>query len=211
MPSPAPGPRLPLEPAERPFYTAPGRIGCSGVAVVSVVALLAFFFCLRVIAPLLTQRISEIELPIPPGLGLETPAPTATTADAGLSGLRTPLSEPALTPTLGVEEPTATEGPPPTPPPTPAPPTAPPPSPTPAGPPPEYVAVANTDGTGVYLRADPRPDGRRIIAVPEKTLLRLVGPDSTVNGQVWRNVQTTKGVPQTGWVLAQYLTPAPSP
>jgi hypothetical protein len=24
-------------------------------------------------------------------------------------------------------------------------------------------------------------------------------------------VQTTKGAPQTGWVLAQYLTPAPSP
>ena len=67
MPSPAPGPRLPLEPADRPFYSAPGRIGCSGVAVVSVVAVVAFLFCLQVIAPRLTQRISEIELPSRPG------------------------------------------------------------------------------------------------------------------------------------------------
>jgi hypothetical protein len=77
--------------------------------------------------------------------------------------------------------------------------------------PPEYVVVANTGGTGVYLRADPRLDARRLIAVPEQTLLVIAGPDTTVDSNVWRNVRTTKDPIQTGWVPAQYLSAATGP
>jgi hypothetical protein len=203
MPTPAPAPRLPIEPASRPLYRPPTRLGCSGVTLVSVAALLAFLFCLRVVAPVLTQGIAD--LPVP--RSLIGPALTTTpTPEAGLPDAATPLPAPELTATLTPPAPpTATI-------PAPAQATLPPaPAATTAPAPPEYVVVANTGGTGVYLRADPRLDARRLIAVPEQTLLVIVGSDTTVDSSVWRNVRTTKDPIQTGWVPAQYLSAATAP
>jgi hypothetical protein len=201
MPTPAPAPRLPIEPAGRPLYRPPTRLGCSGVTLVSVVALLAFLFCLRVVAPAVTQGIAD--LPVP--RSLIGPALTATaTPEAGLPDAATPLPAPELTATLTPPAPpTAT---------VPAQATLPPATAATAAPaPPEYVVVANTGGTGVYLRADPRLDAGRLIAVPEQTLLVIAGPDTTVDSNVWRNVRTTKDPIQTGWVPAQYLSAATGP
>ncbi|MCC6174360.1 MAG: hypothetical protein IT305_03560 [Chloroflexi bacterium] len=86
------------------------------------------------------------------------------------------------------------------------------PSPTPV--PPRYARVVNTNGLGIYLREEPGPQGKRIIpAIAENSLLRVVGPEETVQAQVWRRVEwETRQL--EGWVLAQYLqqvdiTPTP--
>lgn len=201
MPTPAPAPRLPIEPASRPLYRPPTRLGCSGVTLVSIAALLAFLFCLRVVAPALTQGIAD--LPVP--RSLIGPALTATpTPEPGIPDAATPLPAPELTATLTPPAPpTAT-----VPPQATLPPAA---GATAAPAAPEYVVVANTGGTGVYLRAEPRLDAARLIAVPEQTLLVIAGPDTTVDSSVWRNVRTTKDPIQTGWVPAQYVTAATAP
>lgn len=75
-------------------------------------------------------------------------------------------------------------------------------TPTPA----RYVRVFNTAGIGVNLRRDPGPQGQPIIAVPETTILRLVGPEETVQARVWRLCEhQARGV--QGWVPAEYLQP----
>jgi len=71
--------------------------------------------------------------------------------------------------------------------------------------------VTNTGGSGVYIRTDPRDNSNRTIAVPEKTILALVGLDVTTDGKAWRNVRTQSNSPQTGWVPAQYVAPASGP
>lgn len=199
MPSPAPAPRLPLEPAGRPLYQPPARIGCSGVSLVCLVALLAFVFGLQVIGPTISDRIRTL-----PVAGVGEPSPTGT-AEADLGSSTTPLPAPELTPTLTepvAPSPTALV----------AAPTDPPATATPAPGTAEFVAVGNTDGTGVYLRADPRADGRRLVAVTEKTVLLIVGPDQTAaDGHLWRNVRTLLDPAQTGWVLTQYLVPSSGP
>ncbi len=206
MPSPAPAPRLPLASDPRPLYRPPARFGCSGVVLVSVAALLAFVYFLQVVAPAVSDRIRE--LPVP-GIGITA---TLTPGD-DLGDTTNPLPLPQLTPTLDVPvagnpttpiplPPTATP-----PPPTPAPPTA-----TPAPAAPEFVAVGNTDGTGVFLRTDPRADARRLVALADKTVLLIAGPDQTApDGAVWRNVRTLRDPAQTGWILAQYLLPSSGP
>jgi hypothetical protein len=204
MPSPAPAPRLPLAPADRPLYRPPARFGCSGVVLVSVAALLAFVYFLQVVAPAVSDRIRE--LPVP-GIGV-----TATTTPEGgdLGETNAPLPLPQLTPTLDV--PVAAN--PATPIPLPPSATPPPPSatPPPATPLPEFVAVGNTDGTGVFLRVDPRADARRLVALADKTVLLVAGPDQTAaDGAVWRNVRTLRDPAQTGWILAQYLVPSSGP
>lgn len=205
MPSPAPAPRLPLEPADRPLYQPPRRLGCSGVTLVSIVTLLAFLFFLRFVAPAITDQLAAIQVP---GVLVPDVATPTTTADEGsLSADVTPLPAPELTPQPPA--PPATDTPIPSPPLAPNTPSAP--TPTPAPAPPEYVVVGNTDGTGVYLRAEARQDGRRNVALPDKTLLVIIGPNVTVEGHDWRNVRTTKENPVSGWILAQYLLPATAP
>lgn len=89
----------------------------------------------------------------------------------------------------------------------------PPPSPTVA--PARYVRIVNTTGIGVFLREEPGPQGQRIQpAVGEGALLRLVGPEQTVQAQIWRLCEH-EGRGVQGWVLAQYLqaveiTPTPT-
>jgi hypothetical protein len=88
----------------------------------------------------------------------------------------------------------------------------PPPSPTSA--PARYARVANTSGLGVFLREEPGAQSARIQpAVAEGALLRLVGPEQTVQAQIWRLCEH-EGRSAQGWVPAQYLqsvdiTPTP--
>ena len=78
-------------------------------------------------------------------------------------------------------------------------------SPTPA--PARYGRVANTGGLGVYLRAEPGTRGERVQpAMAEGTLLRLVGPEETIQAQVWRLCEH-EGRNVQGWVPAQYIQP----
>ena len=95
--------------------------------------------------------------------------------------------------------------------PTPAPPPAPPPAPT--TPPARYARVFNTGGLGVNLRREPGPQGQPVTAAAENTLLRLVGPEETVQARLWRLCELeSRGV--QGWVPADFLqstdaTPGP--
>ena len=78
-----------------------------------------------------------------------------------------------------------------------------PPSPTAA--PARYVRIANTNGLGVFLREEPGPQSQRITpAVAEGALLRLVGPEQTVQAQIWRLCEH-EGRGIQGWVPAQYI------
>ena len=72
--------------------------------------------------------------------------------------------------------------------------------------PPRYARVFNTGGLGVNLRRDPGPQGQALLAVPETTILRLLGPEETVQARVWRLCEhEARGV--QGWVPAEYLQP----
>lgn len=88
---------------------------------------------------------------------------------------------------------------------TPAPPTA-----TPAGSS-EYVKVANTDGQGVRLRARPQQSAPRVTSLPEGTILKVIGLDQTNTDATWRNVRTTDGSNDEGWINTTYLVASPAP
>jgi hypothetical protein len=89
------------------------------------------------------------------------------------------------------------------------------PEPSPTSPPARYVRVVNTTGLGVFLREEPGPQSQRIVpAIAEGSLLRLVGPEQTVQAQIWQLCEhEARGI--QGWVPAQYLqaveiTPTPN-
>ncbi|MCC7369908.1 MAG: hypothetical protein IT306_15880 [Chloroflexi bacterium] len=84
-------------------------------------------------------------------------------------------------------------------------PVAAPPPPSPTAEPARYARVVNTNGLGVFLREEPGSQSQRIQpAVAEGALLRLVGPEQTVQAQNWRLTEhEARGV--QGWVPAQYL------
>jgi hypothetical protein len=122
------------------------------------------------------------------------PKPAASpTARLEPTALPTRAATPGLT--LATPKPAASPGPTPTP--------VPPPSPT--AEPARYGRVVNTNGLGVFLREDPGPQSQRIVpAIAEGALLRLVGPEQTVQAQIWRLCEHDgRGV--QGWVPAQYL------
>lgn len=70
----------------------------------------------------------------------------------------------------------------------------------------EFVRIANTGGVGAFIRQEPQPNARGIVAYPERTVLRIVGPDTVVNGGVWRSVEDRRGV--RGWMSSEYLVPS---
>lgn len=90
------------------------------------------------------------------------------------------------------------------------------PPPSPTAVPARFVRVVNTNGLGVFLREEPGPQSQRIVpAVREGALLRLVGPEQTVQAQIWRLCEDEGRNGVQGWVPAQYLqavetTPTPS-
>jgi hypothetical protein len=73
----------------------------------------------------------------------------------------------------------------------------------------EYVRVVNTAGQGIILRAEPSVSAPRVAARVENTVLRVVGPDQSVDGRTWRHVEDAQG--QRGWAPAEFLAPAPAP
>jgi hypothetical protein len=89
------------------------------------------------------------------------------------------------------------------------------PPPSPVAQPARYLRVVNTNGLGVFLREEPGPQGQRIVpAVAEGGLLRMMGPEQTVQAQIWRLCEH-EGQGVQGWVPAQYLqavevTPTPT-
>jgi hypothetical protein len=99
--------------------------------------------------------------------------------------------------------------------PTSAPAASPPPSSGQAAAPARYVRIVNTTGLGVFLREEPGSQSQRIVpAVAEGALLKLVGPEQTVQAQIWRLCEH-EGRGIQGWVSAQYLqavetTPTPT-
>jgi hypothetical protein len=189
MPSPAPAPRLPLEPGPRPFYRPPPPLGCSGVALVALVTLVAFFLVWVVFTPLLVDQIRGFS--ITRALGLEaraTPVPASVTATPDPASV-----EPSATP-LAVVAPAA--------------PTSVPPTPTPEA---EYVAVGNSSGDNVALRAEPRTDAKKLVSLAPRTVLLVIGDDVTTSGKLWRNVRTAQGDPLAGWIMAQYLVASGPP
>jgi hypothetical protein len=86
----------------------------------------------------------------------------------------------------------------------PAPPAAP--EPTEAGPPApreELARIGNTDGSGAFIRREPRAGAPGIIAHRDGIVLRMVGGDVTVEGRLWRQVEDRQG--NRGWTPDQYL------
>jgi hypothetical protein len=79
-----------------------------------------------------------------------------------------------------------------------------------------FVRVVNTNGLGVFLREEPGAQSQHINpAVREGSLLRLVGPEQTVQAQIWRLCEDLSRNGVQGWVPAQYLqaaeiTPTPT-
>ncbi len=72
---------------------------------------------------------------------------------------------------------------------------------------PVAVRVANTDGIGAYIRRTPSL-ADRLRAWPDRTLLKVVGPDTTAEGIEWKQVEDPAG--NRGWIPAQYTVPEPS-
>ena len=68
----------------------------------------------------------------------------------------------------------------------------------------EFVRVANTGGTGAFLRRDPGPNAAGVIAHREGTILRISGPDTIVQGRVWRHVEDRQG--NSGWTPREFLS-----
>jgi S1-C subfamily serine protease len=81
-----------------------------------------------------------------------------------------------------------------------------PPAPEPTAPPPIALYIANTDGSGVYLRRT-AGDAERIKAWGDGTRMLVVGADETAGGQTWKRVQDPDG--NVGYVPSRYLSGAP--
>jgi hypothetical protein len=77
------------------------------------------------------------------------------------------------------------------------------PSPEPAAPGQEFVRIANTGGTGAFVREEPRAAARGIVAHGDRTVLKITGPDVVAEGRTWRNVENQQGV--RGWTPAEFL------
>jgi hypothetical protein len=73
----------------------------------------------------------------------------------------------------------------------------------------EYARVTNTGGQGIIIRREPSVTAPRLAARAENTVLRIVGPDATVDGRVWRQVEDSQG--NRGWTPAEFLIAAPPP
>ncbi len=163
------------------------------MALVSLVTVAAFLLFFAVLTPRLIDRARGISLPGILGLA----RPTATTVLAGATALPGPLAT-----TTDATPADATPAVPPTAAPTLAPPTV--------TREPEYVAIGNSAGDNVSLRAEPRTDGAKLLTLRPRTVLLVVGSDVTTDGKLWRNVRPATD-PTTGWVMAQYLVPSGPP
>jgi hypothetical protein len=67
------------------------------------------------------------------------------------------------------------------------------------------LRVANTDGQGVRLRAEPSRQARSLALVPDGTKVEAIGQAETHGGLTWRPVRIRSGA--EGWMAAEFLTP----
>lgn len=70
----------------------------------------------------------------------------------------------------------------------------------------DLVRIANTGGTGAFIRREPRTNAPGVVAHRDGTVLRIVGTDTLVAGRLWRNVEDQAG--NRGWTPAEYLVSA---
>jgi uncharacterized protein YgiM (DUF1202 family) len=134
---------------------------------------------------LVTEVVQSVTPPTP------TPGPTATPARL-------------TTPTPGPTPPAPEEAPPPD--------GGPPAEPTAES---EQVEVYDAGSAGANLRREPGPRGFVIKSVPDGSRWTIIGPDQTVDGKPWRNVQGEDGA--SGWLAGEVVrtivipTPTPRP
>ena len=69
----------------------------------------------------------------------------------------------------------------------------------------EFVRIANTGGAGAFLRREPGPSARGVVAHRDGTVLRVVGPTTSVDGRVWQEVEDSQG--NRGWTPREFLAP----
>ncbi len=79
----------------------------------------------------------------------------------------------------------------------------PPPSPPAPEPVVERLKVANTNGSGVNLRARAGERGQRLKTMPEGAALEVIGANETADGIIWRNVKDASGT--SGWVAGKFV------
>ncbi|HEX8219543.1 MAG TPA: hypothetical protein VF914_10055 [Chloroflexia bacterium] len=190
-----PEPRLPLEPEEYPLYQPPRRVGCSGITIVTLLAIGAFLFLVWRVTPPMAKAITDFPktLPIVGGLFADdddevTAVGTATFPTQTAQALASPAVSPATTPATPTPAPTST-------------------------PVPEYVQVANTGGQGVRLRKEPRQNAEFEVVAKEGTVFQVIGPDTPDENNpqdVWRNVVLPNDG-RAGYVLKRYLAPHSGP
>jgi hypothetical protein len=72
-----------------------------------------------------------------------------------------------------------------------------------------YAQVANTDGIGVSIRGGPSTDNIRLVLASEGTLVEVIGGPAEGNNFSWWQVRLEDGT--EGWVVADFLVPAPAP
>lgn len=191
-----PEPRLPLEPEEYPLYQPPRRVGCSGITIVTLLAIAVFLFLVWRVTPPMAKAITDFPKTLPffgtlfedendttgvdgdnfptqTAQALASPEGTASTAVAAESPIPAPTNTPVL----------------------------------------EYVKVANTGGQGVRLRKEPRQNAEFEVVAREGTVFQIIGPDTpdpTDSQIVWRNVILPNDGRQ-GYVQARYLVPHSGP
>ena len=76
------------------------------------------------------------------------------------------------------------------------------------------MKVANTQGQGVRLRAEPKLDAARVDGLGEGSVCKIIGPDQKNDDGTWRNVAVISGGQnqgETGWILSNWLVAAPKP
>lgn len=86
-------------------------------------------------------------------------------------------------------------------------------SPVPSPPVTRRARVVNTSGQGALIRREPSVNAPNNGLVPENGVVELLGPEETVQAQVWRLVDDGQG--NQGWIRADFLNtlepPTPVP
>ena len=71
------------------------------------------------------------------------------------------------------------------------------------------VRIANTEGQGANLRAEPSASAPRVKTVRDGAELEIVGPDRPADGRTWRNVRDPADG-ASGWVATEVVVAAPA-
>lgn len=68
---------------------------------------------------------------------------------------------------------------------------------------PRQARVVNTGGQGALIRREPSVNAPSVALVPEDGFVRVLGPEETVQAQVWQQVDDGQG--HQGWIRADFL------